>query len=809
MTAWTRARAAVRSDDVARAVALCVETRRGLLVVGAPGAGATTFAADVAAGLRAAGVAAVRVDDADRSARVITVPRDAVLLVSARRGAELADSLMPTLRMRTTRWPLHPLTRAECAELVRAATRMSLSARLEETLWRASHGNPAAARAAWEEFDRRSWLRTRGHAADLAVDPHVALAALDADPAAWAGVDDLAALTSVAIAQRMPLPELARLHAGERVAALVEAGLLAVRSTAGVDIANVDPPLLATALRRRATPDAVQRAHTTMLDSPHAAPPRSTLWALANGLPVDAATVLASARAALEEHEYDTAYDLADTAPRVLTLEPGEHAALLLAGATALRFLERLSEAAEALDRASDIARAIAHAHPAAADDDAFAGLVIEVVAARADLLHYVDRDPTRALEAIDAGTALAHTSALARGSLTALRVLHLAYSGRHREAVAAYRDRTDPLPPAWERRLDALHAVSLDVLGHPDAGLAVLRTLARRARSMRHSAWASEEYLGALLTTVLHGDGVRALNDELTPFALADRDVHVRIDPAMRRFADAEIALAAGETETALAAATDAVHAIETDGPDDYLPRALSLQAAANAALGRDADARAGLGRLRELPGATNALVGPDVRASIANALSWLDEPARALAICHELVAEGLYGAAARAALGGVLVGDRELCALAARLEVSGRVPGLLRDLATARGADDARGLLDAAQRAAALGLGLVAATAARAAHALATPGSHLETQSERAVAATVGVVFAPAESTPVTPAVPLTRREAEIVALIARGDTNAEIAQHLHLSKRTVEGHINRIYTKTGRRLRADPVR
>jgi DNA-binding NarL/FixJ family response regulator len=46
------------------------------------------------------------------------------------------------------------------------------------------------------------------------------------------------------------------------------------------------------------------------------------------------------------------------------------------------------------------------------------------------------------------------------------------------------------------------------------------------------------------------------------------------------------------------------------------------------------------------------------------------------------------------------------------------------------------------------------------------------------------------------------LTPREGEILALIARGMTNPEIAATLVLSNHTVKSHINRIFTKTGSR-------
>jgi DNA-binding NarL/FixJ family response regulator len=49
------------------------------------------------------------------------------------------------------------------------------------------------------------------------------------------------------------------------------------------------------------------------------------------------------------------------------------------------------------------------------------------------------------------------------------------------------------------------------------------------------------------------------------------------------------------------------------------------------------------------------------------------------------------------------------------------------------------------------------------------------------------------------------LTAREAEILAMIARGMTNPEIAKTLVLSNHTVKSHINRIFAKTRSRDRA----
>jgi len=49
------------------------------------------------------------------------------------------------------------------------------------------------------------------------------------------------------------------------------------------------------------------------------------------------------------------------------------------------------------------------------------------------------------------------------------------------------------------------------------------------------------------------------------------------------------------------------------------------------------------------------------------------------------------------------------------------------------------------------------------------------------------------------------LSQREVEVLRLVARGATNPEIAESLHVSERTVKGHISGIFTKLAVRDRA----
>jgi DNA-binding CsgD family transcriptional regulator len=57
--------------------------------------------------------------------------------------------------------------------------------------------------------------------------------------------------------------------------------------------------------------------------------------------------------------------------------------------------------------------------------------------------------------------------------------------------------------------------------------------------------------------------------------------------------------------------------------------------------------------------------------------------------------------------------------------------------------------------------------------------------------------------------PLASLTAREREVAALVAEGQTNAQIAARLHLSESTVEKHVSRVLAKLGVSTRAGVVR
>jgi two-component system response regulator DesR len=104
--------------------------------------------------------------------------------------------------------------------------------------------------------------------------------------------------------------------------------------------------------------------------------------------------------------------------------------------------------------------------------------------------------------------------------------------------------------------------------------------------------------------------------------------------------------------------------------------------------------------------------------------------------------------------------------------------------------------------------GAGRISAAAARAAGAsgfISKDWSAQEVADAVQVVAQGGSVFQPGDAEP--PA-GLSTRERQVLALIATGATNAEIAERLFLSPHTVKEHTSALYRKLGVRNRAEAV-
>jgi DNA-binding NarL/FixJ family response regulator len=106
------------------------------------------------------------------------------------------------------------------------------------------------------------------------------------------------------------------------------------------------------------------------------------------------------------------------------------------------------------------------------------------------------------------------------------------------------------------------------------------------------------------------------------------------------------------------------------------------------------------------------------------------------------------------------------------------------------------------AALRAGALGFLTKDAGRAQIAQALQTAAAGQAVLDPAVHARLLAVATDPAASVPATTALPdgLTAREAEVLALIAEGLTNPEIAGRLYVAETTVKTHINHIFAKAG---------
>lgn len=530
-------------------------------------------------------------------------------------------------------------------------------------------------------------------------------------------------------------------------------------------------------LRRLAPTELRESLHRRSLESTEPGV-HALRWAAANGHPVPARVLEAAAERALADGEWQVVADLAAMAgpppepagPEPAAPEPAESAAwcrLLLHGATALRFLARPADAHALLDLVDGVDDLPPESRSAAS-------------ALRADVLHFGDGHPGAAPEPL------------------------------HRVAP-------DLSPTTADDRASAARTLLLTAAGHPGHALRVATEAFAPDRLMSpgpgRPRWIEDELIAARTVAALAADGpaVHPLR-EAHPARFERPDPH----PDLVRIHHTHAAwhYLCGDIARAHRHAHLAIDAARTRDPVGLEGAATALLAETSALLGEHASAIAALDRFPGLsPRASAALAGTSY-AHLGVARLALGTTAAGDALRHraaEFSAEGAHGFAAEMLYAGVRLGRRR--AASTLVELSGRLDGTVHELrirhASALLAGDAVDLVVVVDSLRDAGLGLYAAEAAATAARLPSAPTSARRRATHHVATYLAEQPLPGHPLlggVTTPgAAPLTPREREVTALMDAGLSNAEIADRLTLSLSTVEGHITRIYRKTGGTRRA----
>lgn len=599
--------------------------------------------------------------------------------------------------------------------------------------------------------------------------------------------------------------------AATRLAPLIRAGLVEQRTDHKY---AVRAPIFAEAGELLAEPEVAMRLRRVALDQ-QPPPPRAVSQALRHHEPVTAAQVTRALTTATSGHDWDTALNLVthalDHPVSAGTDTAAFRAELHLTAALALRFLDEPDEALAQLLTAEAVAREVPGPDGAA--------VVGRIVALRAEIVHYKFGELSEALQLLQQAECELEVAPV-RGDLLAHRILHLIHGGEFREATALRETAARSLhqaDPVLRTRVAIAHTLALCAQGRIKQALTGVRKLAVKSLLPRkRTTWVVEELSAAYFVAAFRSAGPAVLPRLMRQFESPEA-AEYHPDDTTFQLAYSSWLLARGALAEAHRQIRACVAALEFHDPSGLAVAVAALAAETAALNGERHLAEEMIHSARILPPRSSAVIGGGCVSNVAAAeliLGRTGAQTRLLRAAREFVAAGSFGFAAQVLHSGVRFGRktsaRELLAIAGELE--GELCALHVAHARAVHDGDELALMTVADRYRDAGLVLHAAEAYAltvrlpgASEAIVRRARHSATQLLETIGPVHHALLGKLTTPPDTA---LTKREREVSELIALGLSNRDIAERLGLSVRTVEGHVARLYQKTGQS-RRDPAR
>ncbi len=700
---------------------------------------------------------------------------------------------------------LQGLSRKQTGELLAATLGGPVDGSTQHRLWRASGGNVLYMRELVLGATASGTLRDEGGIWRLhgstAIPPRLVeliqqrLDTLDSDVKATLDV--------LAVAEQIDLDQISQLVDVETLERLEDEGIVSVIEEGGAPLIALSHPLYGEAVRATMPVLRQRRVCASLADAVHAAGMprlgdvvRVATWRLDAGQPVDAELLTSAAHRAYKANDFALAERLASAA-RVAGA--GVRAGLVLA-----RAAMKAGRHQEAADLLGELAT------EAATDKER-----VDVADSRVAVLGLYLGQASDAVALLDETIATVSDSKLVdqvRGSVASV----LARAARPREAIEAARPLLDNPDGRYFWRAASATSIAMAISGRLEEAIAVGRqAYDAHARLGAAVGFVPEaQFVGPILA--LLGSGRPSEAAELAAkgydAAVAARDSDFQAVFAMHA---GRVHILTGQLATAARQYREAA-AIFREINDIAVLR-WTLGGIALAAGMRSARTE-GLAALAELDKLAS-------RAPLPRQMLELDMVERGRAWTAAACGERseaivvLRAAAARAAdteqlvveaflrhdlarLGEARAEQRRLVDLAERID--GELVPVLADHARALAAGGAGPLEAVANRLAELGVALVAHEAATDAAAAWRAEGHRRRAAAcdelaRGLASACDGARSPAARAE-SGHVALTIREHEVAALAADGLSSREIGDKLHLSRRTVENHLQRIYDKLG---------